>query len=288
MRSIVMQADPTIQAKPGSCPMLEWLPIEKLVVDETYQRDLQRNNWKAIRAIAEKFRWSRFSPVFCAPVEGGRFAIIDGQHRVHAAALCGIDAVPCQIVQMDRAEQAEAFAAVNGEVTAITTWNIFRAELAAGHEKAVALCRAVEAAGCKMATSNGSKATKKAGTIYFLAAARELHTKYGDRLTQALSIFLKCNGFDDSAELWAANIMHPMLEALCSAPPFIAHPAIVTAIDDFDVWATVDDLEAERRRRRSLGLPLVSGKEMLREAFFKHLAAELSPARVSVKAAKTA
>ena len=101
----------------GPAPMLQWLPLASLVVDDSYQRELKRGNWSAIRRIADNFKWSRFSPVFVAPVEGGRYAIIDGQHRAHAAAICGFDEVTCQIVQMSREEQAASFAAVNGLVT---------------------------------------------------------------------------------------------------------------------------------------------------------------------------
>src|SRR5690606_16959607 len=74
----------------------------------------------------------RFAPVLCAPIEGGLYSIIDGQHRVHAAAMCGVEAVPCQIVQIDKQEQAASFAAVNGNVTKITAFNLLKAALAAG------------------------------------------------------------------------------------------------------------------------------------------------------------
>ena len=114
---------------PGAPPMLDWIEIDKLVVDEDYQRELKKANWAAIRRIASCFRWSRFSPVFVAPVEGGKFAIIDGQHRTHAAAICGFKTVPCQIVQMSKDEQAASFAAVNGMVTKITSLQLFKAAL---------------------------------------------------------------------------------------------------------------------------------------------------------------
>ena len=116
---------------PGSAPILQWVKIVDLVVDDRYQRDLKFGNWKAIRRIAQNFKWSRFSPVFVAPVEGGKFAIIDGQHRTHAAAICGFSEVPCQVVHMSRDEQAAAFAAVNGLVTKVTLWNIYKAALVA-------------------------------------------------------------------------------------------------------------------------------------------------------------
>lgn len=59
----------------------------------------------------------QFAPIIGAPIEGGQWAIVDGQHRTTAAVLRGIEKVPCQVVQADRIQQAAAFAAVNGSVT---------------------------------------------------------------------------------------------------------------------------------------------------------------------------
>src|SRR5690606_21829714 len=143
--------------------------IADLVVDDRYQRDLKTGNWAAIRRIAQQFRWSRFSPVLVAPVEGGRFAVIDGQHRTHAAAMCGHETVPCQVVQMDHAEQAASFAAVNGLVTKVSAGQVYKAALAAGTEWAVACHKAVTGAGCRLMTHNASGDAKKAGEVYALA-----------------------------------------------------------------------------------------------------------------------
>jgi hypothetical protein len=82
-----------------------------------------------VKLIAENFDWSKFAPVIVAPVEAGRFAIVDGQHRTTAAVLRGQKTVPCQIVQADRAKQAEAFAAVNGNVTKTNAQQLFHARL---------------------------------------------------------------------------------------------------------------------------------------------------------------
>ncbi|GAB5376491.1 MAG: hypothetical protein AcusKO_29530 [Acuticoccus sp.] len=50
----------------GAVPMLQWVPIELLVVDETYQRPLEPANLKAIQRIADAFSWSKFSTVHVA------------------------------------------------------------------------------------------------------------------------------------------------------------------------------------------------------------------------------
>ena len=60
------------------------------------------------------------------PVAGGKFAIIDGQHRTTSAAIVGYETVPCQIVIAAKEEQAAAFKAINGTTTPISTWRCMR------------------------------------------------------------------------------------------------------------------------------------------------------------------
>jgi hypothetical protein len=71
---------------PGAVPMLQWLKIEDLVVDPAYQRPIVGHGRRNVDRIAREFSWSCFAPVVVSPVEGGKFAIIDGQHRTTSAA----------------------------------------------------------------------------------------------------------------------------------------------------------------------------------------------------------
>ena len=118
--------------KAGPAPMLQWLDVHLLVVDDSYQRAMGSLAWRHIVSIANNFDWSKFTPVIVAPVEGGFYAIIDGQHRTTAAFLHNIKKVPCGVVQADRAQQAAAFAAINSKVTRLRHYNIFHAELQSG------------------------------------------------------------------------------------------------------------------------------------------------------------
>lgn len=270
MRTIT-KVSPEFQVDTGPAPMLQWIDIHNLVIDDAYQRELTAANWKAIRRIASQFKWSRFSPVFCAPITGGKYAIIDGQHRTHAAMLCGIETVPCQIVQMDQAEQAEAFGAVNGNVTAITVWNLLRAQLAANEPAAVALQAACEAAGCRLATANASAKNKKPGVVYFIGAAQKLHARYGRTFETALGILRKCSGFDNDAQLWAGQTVIPLIEALCAQPDMLTRPDIRDIVDDFDIYGARDIAHDERRRRTRLGLPAISSGAAIQQAFAEHL-----------------
>lgn len=237
----------------GSAPMLQWLSIADLVIDDRYQRELKRETWTVIRKIASAFKWSRFSPVFVAPIEGGKFAIIDGQCRTHAAALCGFERVPCQVVQMSVEEQAEAFAAVNGMVTKVTVWNLYRASLAAGTSWAVAVRNTASRAGCSVAESNASTASKKAGEIYAVDGFRRTVERYGeDEVALALKVLRGCKGWKDEAVYWEAGILLPFLDAICSVPHVLEFDHLQDALGQWPLWKHIDEIgDAIKKALRS-------------------------------------
>lgn len=238
----------------GGAPILQWLDIGDLVIDESYQRDLKRQNWVAIRKIVAKFKWSMFSPVFVAPVEGGAYAIIDGQHRTHAAAICGFKQVPCQIVHMTQAEQAAAFAAVNGVVTAVTYHQLLKAALAAGEEWAVNAKDIAKSAGCRLMTSNGSSLTKKPGEIFgvkgFLSV---IEARPRGPLIAALKILMATEGYNDNREIWENAVLVPLLMALTERPAALANPDFSKALSQFDIWDMIDRDHQERRAKQRIG-----------------------------------
>jgi ParB-like nuclease domain len=124
-------------APAGAVPMLQWLKIADLVVDPAYQRPIVGNGRRNVDRIARNFCWSCFAPVVVSPVEGGKFAIIDGQHRTTSAALLGFESVPCQIVIAAHEQQAAAFKAINGTITPISHMALHAAALVATEPWAV-------------------------------------------------------------------------------------------------------------------------------------------------------
>lgn len=259
MRAIEVQsAIAPRQVDAGAAPMLQWLKISDLAVDDDYQRVLQRSNWKAIKRIADQFKWSRFSPVFVAPIEGGKYAIIDGQHRTHAAALCGFDQVPCQVVQMTREEQAASFAAVNGLVTKVTLWNVFKAALVAGEHWAVESNKAVADAGCRLMTSAGSTDSKKPGEIYAISLVRSpVMAGHAASITMALS-GVRRSEFGKDADAYSNEVLKPLFAAVCDRP-WLALAGIDLAkfIDDFDIYASLDrasEFAKVKRRQGAVGI----------------------------------
>lgn len=132
----------------GRPPKLEWIEIKRLVVDPEYQREITPQGRGNVRRIASGFNWSMFTPVVVASIGSSRYAIVDGQHRTTAALICGIDKVPCAIIEAIRSEQAAAFRAINGNTTQLNNLQLHHAALAAGdaHSKRIErVCKKADA-----------------------------------------------------------------------------------------------------------------------------------------------
>lgn len=190
-------------------PQIGWIKIADLRIDTRYQRDIERRGLKNIEAIARDFRWSRFTPVLCAPMVDGNFAVIDGQHRTHAALACGFTKVPALIVPMSEREQAEAFAWVNGAVTAITPIQIYKSALAAGLDWAIACDRVVADAGCRLMTSNASAPQKKAGQVFCVGLVKNLVAAGKGHVVTKVLRAIQAAGYCDPY-FYSAAILDPL------------------------------------------------------------------------------
>ena len=236
-----------ISPKDQPAPMLQWVPVESLVIDDSYQRQLSRQNWASIMRIAENFHWSRFTPVLVAPVEGGKFAIIDGQHRTHAAAICGFPEVPAMVVHMPRAEQARAFSWVNGQTIRITQYQILRAALAAGENWAMRADAACATAGCKLMTFHQSSGVKKARQIFSVKLVADLIRRNQDMVvTKALNALVAIDGSNRVA-LYSDCIIRPLMMALAANPHLMTVdlPAVLQSYDPFKVIDAAANLRAD-------------------------------------------
>ncbi|WP_211299478.1 DUF6551 family protein [Pukyongiella litopenaei] len=157
----------------GAFPLLDFVDIDALVIDGSYQRGIERRGRKNIQKIASQFDWSKFSPLVVSRRPGGQFAIIDGQHRAHAAALRGVIEVPALIVELDAQQEAAAFSEINGTVTALTPNQIYKAALA-GFESWAVECDAVVAkAGCRLMPYNKNAASKAPGEVFCVTLVRK-------------------------------------------------------------------------------------------------------------------
>lgn len=194
----------------GMKPGLSWVPIRNLRIDPDYQREIIRNGARNIGKIAKFFDWDLFGSIVVSSLGGAEFAIVDGQHRTIAAALRGIEEVPCLIIYADPAKQARAFSAINGNVTAISKMAIFHAEVMAGDADAIALrdaCAAAEVTVCKYPVPSNMM---EPGQTLAIGTLKTAMKTYG---ATHLTLALRC-----ITQVGFANIgllKMPIIKALC-------------------------------------------------------------------------
>lgn len=144
------EAEITPSAELGPRPTMKWLDLELLIVDPRYQRDTSsRRSQKSIERIVEGFTWRRFQPITVAPVADGKFAILDGQHRVIAARMHpAVSQVPCYIVEAPELRaQADTFVAVNADRVSVNQFHMHHAKVAANDPDALHLAEVCRKAG---------------------------------------------------------------------------------------------------------------------------------------------
>jgi hypothetical protein len=228
----------------GPAPDLRWIAIAALRIDPTYQRHVLRTGEKNILAIARGFEWAKFATVIVAPIEGGLFAIIDGQHRATAAALCGKKEIPCQVVIADRRKQAEAFAAVNGNVTAMSTLQLHAARLASGEPRALALAEACAAADVSICRYPVPANKMKPGETLAVSVLQGLLDKFGrDAFVAALSCITKTR--QGNPGMIRAQIVDALCAVLEAEPTWRADmKVLIKAMQTFDFAAAFNAARA--------------------------------------------
>lgn len=232
----------------GPAPMLQWIKIADLVVDPSYQRPILGRGRSNVTRIARGFRWTYFAPVVVSPVEGGRFAIIDGQHRTTAAALCGFDSVPCQVVIAAQGEQAAAFKAINGATTPITPMALYAAALTAQEAWAVDITDICASADVVLLRYPIATDRQVPGQTMAVGALRTCLRRYGrETLITALSCTTRTH--NNIPGILSARMVKALCEAVASLPFAEDREKVVAAADGVDLdllyrvslEATMDD-----------------------------------------------
>ncbi len=241
MRTISIEGfEASREANVGPAPMLQWLKISDLLVDPSYQRPIAVEGRRNVMRIARQFRWSYFAPVIVSPVEGGRFAIIDGQHRTTAAALVGIDSVPCQVVVAARDEQAAAFKAINGMITPISRMALHAAALVAREPRAVEVAEVCASAGVELLRYPVPLEQQAPGQTMAVGAIEACLRRYG-RETLAAALQCVTQTRNNHRGMLSARMIKALCELLGEDPSLpTSWPVLLKAFDKIDL-ANVHD-----------------------------------------------
>lgn len=230
------------ETHPGEHPVLQWLPLASLMVDDRYQRNVLERGLANVYRIAREFDWRKFAPVIVAEV-AGRYAIVDGQHRCYAAALRDIRNVPCMVIRATLAEQASAFAAINGRITRLSELQLHAAAVTAGETDAVALaavCRAARVEVCRYPVPENKMVPRQTLAIGTLRQCLKMH---GDVvLRTALTCLVSAH--PEATGVLRAPLIRAMNEVCAGIPP-ARHARLIKAAADFDF---ISELAASKVR----------------------------------------
>ncbi|MBA9071101.1 hypothetical protein FHR71_004878 [Methylobacterium sp. RAS18] len=258
----------------GPAPMLQWIKISDLVVDMSYQRPIVGRGRINVTRIARDFRWTFFAPVVVSPVEGGMFAIIDGQHRTTAAALCGFESVPCQVVIAAQGEQAAAFKAINGVTTPITPMALYAAALAAREAWAIEITEVCQRADVILLRYPIATDRQPPGQTMAVGALRACLRRYG---ADTLVIALRCvtQTQNNRSGMLSARVIKALSETVSS----LSHMhdienRIIEAAHHVDIEAALASIN-EQRLNGSKG-PTDLLTEALKEKFFQNISSDVA------------
>ena len=258
----------TAPGSTGAASQLMWIALEKLVVDDAYQRDFTGESRTKIRAIAENFDWDFFAPVVAAPVEGGLFAIVDGQHRAHAAALIGRESVPCCVILAEPRKQARAFDAINGHVTRVTKLQRFKAQCAAGNAEALRTRALIERAGCNLRNTTGGRQRMhaKPADLFCIDVIKRAMAKHGLAVAE---LALRCvlASASETSGFFRAGIVAATATVLGDHREWRG-AQIIAAFETLHLLEAHDAARAEAHRR-----PGVRAGDLLEAAILDHVTA---------------
>jgi hypothetical protein len=231
--------------------MLQWVKIADLVVDPSYQRPIFGEGRRNVDRIARNFRWSYFAPVVVSPVEGGKFAIIDGQHRTTAAALVGIESVPCQVVIAGRDEQAAAFKAINGATTRISRMALHAAAVVANEQEALEIAEVCADAGVELLRYPVPLESQAPGQTMAVGAIQAVLRRYGrEVVVTALRCFTRSS--NNRPGVLTARMIKAMCEVLHRNPGWRSGFVLLAAVDRLDL-AAVERHALRLAAQRGLG-----------------------------------
>lgn len=159
---------------------VEMLPVKDLIIDPTYQRDIQSGevsrlvkdwNWLACGMLAVSLR----------PVKGSdlnQYAVLDGQQRLSAIRQIGFKEAPCRIyVDLTPTQEAELFELLNNAKKPGFN-DLFKSRLSRGEPIAKAINMAVEQAGYHLDPERRHGNRTSAKVHFYIQTMSELERIY--------------------------------------------------------------------------------------------------------------
>lgn len=166
----------------GSPPTLEWIGVERLSVDPTYQRATDGSRSRTIiSGMVKAWDWRLCQPLAVSRRGDGALLVVDGQHRLEGARRRGdVAHLPCVVTShSDAADEAATFVALNTRRQRLSQGEIFAASLATGDEGAHQALALLTRAGLSLA-KNQDPTHWQPGQIFCGPAVQAAIKLYGE------------------------------------------------------------------------------------------------------------
>lgn len=142
------------------------VPVEDLHIDESYQRPVQSH----VKTIAQEWDDMKCDPLKINYRADGNLYVWDGQHRLVALRIMGVDYVLCVItVGLTQEQEAALFGCQGNGIKKPDPYDIFKANVCAGEEIDTAIKDMCDKYDLEVNRNN-----KRAGNLSCLTLARDI------------------------------------------------------------------------------------------------------------------
>lgn len=247
----------------GSMPSIEWVQIDRLLVDDSYQRSIETGPSRAlIMRIAASWDWRLCVPLMVSRREDGLY-VIDGQHRRAAAGIrTDIPQLPCCISTYGGpADEAAMFVAANRARRAMNRLDDFHAAQAGGDEAAIAVAALIRRVGFSVSRRTGS-ASWAAGEVAFTSAIAKVCRRHGEHTAEG-ALQMMADAFPGQRLVAGSSVFTAICAVLTNPPADFDRPRLMRALTTFtmDGWASfLSESRGGTDRHKHL-------REMLLEAY---------------------
>jgi hypothetical protein len=203
----------------GSRPTIEWIHVDRLSLDASYQRSTDNDaSRRLIKKIAANFDWRLCTPLVISRRADAELVVLDGQHRTLGARLRpDLPDLPCCVFTFESVEdEAKMFIAMNRSRKAMNRLDDFHAALAAGDSEAHQVRQLVDDAGLTVARNTASAAWQP-GEIAFTASIASTLRKHGAEIVSAALTSI-AEAFPDQKVVHAGSIFLGIVKVLISPP----------------------------------------------------------------------
>jgi hypothetical protein len=216
----------------GSLPTIEWVQLDRLSVDNVYQRTTENDaSRRLIASIAAKFDWRLCSPLVVSRRADETLTIIDGQHRWMAACRReDIPQLPCCIFRYASIEEeARIFILANRARKPMNRLDDYFAALAASDEDALEIQQIVTDAGFQIARNTSSTAWRP-GEIAFTSSVANAIRRVGAEITSAILTNMAI-AFRDQKLTHGGAIFGGLLRVMSKSGPELDPDRLLSALE---------------------------------------------------------